>query len=83
MRIGTFRPKRKQSTYTQLASWESTVASAAPSTSMCSAKMKMGSSTKFSTAPSTTENIPLRAKPWQMMNWFIPRESRLNTVPQR
>ena len=83
MRTGTLRPKSTPRTYTQLASWESTVATAAPATPMSKAKMKSGSSTMLSTAPSTTENMPFFAKPWLIMNWFMPRERRLNTVPQR
>ena len=67
----------------QLASWESTVATAAPATPMSKTKMKSGSSTMLSAAPSTTENMPFLAKPWLMMNWFMPRESRLKAVPQR
>ena len=67
----------------QLASWLSTVATAAPATPMSSTKMNTGSSTMFSTAPSITESMPFLAKPWQMMNWFMPVESRANTVPVR
>ena len=83
MGMGTFFPKRKHSTYTQLQSWEITVARAAPTTPISSTNMNTGSSTMFTTAPSMTEIMPFLAKPWQMMNWFMPKDSRLKTVPAR
>ena len=83
MEMGTFLLKRKRNTYTQLQSWEITVAAAAPTTPISSTNMNTGSSTMFTTAPSMTEIMPFLAKPWQMMNWFMPRDSRLKTVPVR
>ena len=37
----------------------------------------------LTTAPSTTDFMATFAKPWQMINWFIPIESRANMVPSR
>ena len=54
---------------------------AAPRTPMSSAKMNTGSSTMFITAPSSTENIALRAKPCAVTKEFMPVASRANTVP--
>lgn len=83
MRNGGIGPNRKRSTNRQLASWLSTVAMAAPLTPRSSRKIKTGSRMILSTAPSITDCIPFLAKPWQMMNWFIPVDSRANTVPVR
>ena len=74
-------PNRKRSTKQQLASWESTVAMAAPATPRRSTKIKTGSSAMLSTAPSTTENIAILGKPWQMINWLMPVESSAKIVP--
>ena len=63
------------------ASWEITVASAAPLTPMSSAKMKIGSSTMFRTAPISTVSMPLFANPCALMKPFMPREIITNTLP--
>jgi len=60
-----------------------TVAMAAPRTPRSSRKIKTGSRMMLRTAPSITDCIPFLAKPWQMMNWFMPVDSRANTVPVR
>ena len=49
------------------------MAAAAPTTPISSTNMNTGSSTIFTTAPSMTEIMPFLAKPWQMMNCFIPK----------
>lgn len=59
MRTGVFRWNRNSSTNAQLATWDSTVASAAPATPMRSVKMNRGSSRMFSTAPSSTVAMPV------------------------
>ena len=61
--MGTDLPSRNRSTYRQLASWERTVATAAPATPMSKRKMNTGSSTMFMAAPSMTESMPFLAKP--------------------
>ncbi len=60
---------------------DSTVASAAPSTPICSVKMKIGSRMMFSTAPISTDSMLTVVKPWAEINAFIPREIWTNTVP--
>ena len=77
------RPVRKRSTQTADTPWEMTVARAAPFTPMPSRKMKMGSSTRLSTAPMTTVIIPVRPKPCVLMKGFIPRLIITNRVPSR
>ena len=59
------------------------MATAAPATPMCKAKMNTGSRTIFKTAPMITEYMPVFAKPWEMMNWFIPVAIRAKKVPVR
>lgn len=74
-------PQRKSIAPAALASWESTVASAAPRTPMFSAKINTGSSAMFSAAPSTTSRMACAAKPCAIIIWFSPVASRANTVP--
>ena len=50
---------RKNSTNAAERTWESTVATAAPATPMPSAKMKIGSRTRFAAAPITTLVMPM------------------------
>ena len=83
IRSGGTGPNRNRRTNRQLASWLSTVAMAAPRTPRSSRKIKTGSRMMLRTAPSITDCIPFLAKPWQMMNWFMPVDSRANTVPVR
>ena len=59
--MGTDLLNRNRSTYRQLPSWDSTVATAAPATPMSRRKMNTGSSTMFSAAPSMTEIMPFLA----------------------
>ena len=61
--------------------WEITVAIAAPRTPRFIPKMKTGSSTMLQTAPISTESIPVFAKPWAVMNMFMPSVSSTKTVP--
>ena len=76
-------PVRNRSTHTAEHPWAMTVAKAAPFTPMSSRKIKMGSSTMFTTAPSPTVIIPTRPKPWELMKGFIPRPIMTNRVPMR
>ena len=43
--------------------------------------MNTGSRAMFSAAPMTTVNMLVLAKPWEVMNMFMPREIWTNTVP--
>ena len=76
-------PSRNHSTKAQEAICEITVATAAPRTPMPSTKINTGSRAMLAAAPMITENMPVLANPWQMMNWHIPVESSANTVPAR
>ena len=76
-------PRRNHSTKAQEAIWEITVAMAAPLTPMPSTKINTGSRAMLAAAPMITENIPVLANPWQMINWHIPVEISANTVPAR
>ena len=59
MVMGVFLPKRRiQSVNRQEASWESTVAQAAPDTPILKTKINTGSNTILTKAPMTTESIP-------------------------
>ena len=78
---GIFFRERASSTNRQEANWESTVAQAAPATSMWNTKMNRGSRAMFSPAPSITVAIPSPENPWQMRKLFIPVDRRANTVP--
>ena len=82
-RRAALRPVRKTSTHTAEHPWAITVAQAAPCTPRSSQKMKMGSSTMFTTAPSPTVIIPTRPKPWALINGFMPSPIITNTVPNR
>ena len=62
---------------------ESTVAIAAPRTPIPKAKIKIGSSTKFATAPLNTLSMPTRPKPCELMKLFIPRLTITKRVPAR
>ena len=73
---------RNRSTHTAEQHWERTVARAAPPTPRFSAKMKMGSSTMFTTAPSATVHIPILPKPWALINGFMPRPTMTKRVPR-
>ena len=77
----TRRPVRKHSTHTAEQAWEITVARAAPRTPMPSRKMKMGSSTMFTTAPRATVSMPMPLNPWELMKGFMPRPIMTKTVP--
>ena len=50
---------------------------------MSSRKRKMGSSTMFTAAPSTTGIMPTEPKPWALTKGFIPRLIITNRVPMR
>ena len=75
-------PVRNFSTHTAEQAWEITVASAAPCTPISSRKMKMGSSTMLTTAPTATVIMPIRLKPWALMKGFIPRLIMTKRVPR-
>ena len=76
-------PVRNLSTHTAEQAWAMMVARAAPRTPMSRAKMKMGSSTMFTMAPSPTVIMPVAPKPWDVMKGFMPRPIMTNTVPSR
>ena len=78
-----FFPVRKAITHAADSPWEKMVASAAPRTPMPRPKMSTGSSTMFTTAPSSTVIIPVLPKPWALMKGFIPRLIMTNRVPHR
>ena len=78
---GIFFRSREQSTKAQEAIWEMTVARAAPATSNFKTKIKMGSSTILSTAPSITVAIPRPEKPWAIKKLFMPVAIRAKKVP--
>ena len=48
---------------------------------MSKTKMKTGSRRMFSAAPIITVSMLVLAKPWEVMNMFMPREICTNTVP--
>ena len=77
------RPVRNFSTQAAEMAWEMTVARAAPFTPMFSRKMKMGSRTMFTAAPSTTVIIPTEPNPWALTKGFMPRLIITNKVPMR
>ena len=79
----TFFPVRNFSTQAAEQAWERMVARAAPFTPRSSAKMKMGSSTIFTTAPRATVSMPITEKPWALMKGFIPSPIITNRVPSR
>ena len=60
-------PAKNRSTHTADTAWERMVAKAAPRTPMPRPKMKMGSSTVFSPAPSSTVFMLTVVKPWAVM----------------
>ena len=82
MRMRAFFPRRKETAHTAERNWERMVARAAPCTPMPNTKIKMGSSTMLVTAPMSTVIMPLRPKPWALMNWFMPRLIMTNILPQ-
>ena len=82
-RIKAFFPRRKEKAHSADKNWEMMVARAAPCTPMSKTKMKRGSRTMLVTAPMSTVIIPLRPKPWALINWFIPRLTMTNTLPSR
>ena len=77
-----FFPVRNFSTHSAEQAWEITVASAAPFTPMSSRKMKIGSNTMLTTAPTATVIMPMRLKPWALMNGFIPKLIITKRVPK-
>ena len=81
--MGAFFPRRKERAHSADRNWERMVARAAPCTPMWNTKMKMGSSTMLVTAPMATVIMPLRPKPWALMNWFMPRLTMTNRLPHR
>ena len=80
-RTGIRFRRREQRTKAQEAIWESTVARAAPATSRWSTKIKMGSRTILSTAPSITVAMPRPEKPWAIKKLFMPVAMRAKKVP--
>ena len=74
-------PQRNSSTHTAETAWLNTVAMAAPRTPMPKTKMKTGSRRMFSAAPIITVSMLVLAKPWEVINMFMPREICTNTVP--
>ena len=77
-----FLPIKKARTQMQERAWERTVASAPPRTPMFMPKIKMGSRIILVTAPISTESIPVFAKPWAVINAFMPRVSCTKMVPR-
>ena len=77
------RPVRKRSTHRAEHPWAITVARAAPRTPIPIPKIKMGSSTMFTKAPSPTVIIPTPPNPWAVMKGFIPRPIITKIVPRR
>ena len=78
-----FLPVRKRSTHSAITNWLITVASAAPRTSIFSAKMNTGSRIRLSTVPISTVPMPVVANPCMLMNGFIPRLIIVKAVPIR
>ena len=76
-----FLLNRNSTTHRHDTPCETMVASAAPRTPMPSLKIRIGSSTILHTAPISTVSIPSRAKPWAVMNAFMPSVSWTKTVP--
>ena len=76
-----FFPKRKESTQAQEIAWERIVARAAPRTPRSKPKIKTGSRIIFATAPMSTENMPVLAKPWAVMKVFMPSVICTKMVP--
>ena len=72
---------RKRSIQTALTAWLITVARAAPRTPILKAKMKIGSSAMFITAPITVVSMATFALPCAVINTFIPITMRTKTVP--
>ena len=83
MRMTLRLEHRKLKTHSALTAWDRMVARAAPRTPIPSTKMKMGSSTMFSTAPMSTLSMAVVALPWALMKAFSPSASCTNTVPSR
>ena len=76
-----FFPHKNRITHTADTPWEMIVASAAPRTPICIAKIKIGSRTILHTAPMTTLSILTVANPWAVINAFIPSAACTNKVP--
>ncbi len=74
---------RKRMTHAALTAWEITVANAAPLTPRSSTKIRMGSSTIFSTAPITTDSIAVFDSPCPLINVFKPTATCTKIVPIR
>ena len=83
MRRMLWGQQRKASTQQALTAWDRMVARAAPLTPHWKTKIKMGSSTIFSTAPMSTLSMAVIAFPWVLMKVFRPRASWTKTVPSR
>ena len=81
IRIKLFLPHKNATTQIQDSACEMIVASAAPRTSICSPKIKIGSRMILLTAPINTEYIPVFANPCAVINAFMPRVSSTNIVP--
>ena len=77
-----FFPKRKASTQVQDNACDKIVARAAPRTPIPNTKMKIGSRIIFAAAPIITESMPVFAKPWAVINAFIPSVSCTKIVPR-
>ena len=78
-----FSPVRKRRIHTADKSWDRIVANAAPRTPICSAKIKIGSRIILAAAPRNTVIMPIRPKPWELINEFIPSPTITNTLPRR
>ena len=76
------RPVRNFSTHAAEHPWEITVAMAAPRTPISRPKIKMGSSTMFTSAPTVTVTMPILLNPWALIKGFIPRPIITKTVPR-
>ena len=83
MRMPLLALSRKRRIQIALMACERIVASAAPETPMPKTKMKTGSSTMFTPAPSSTLSIAVVALPCALMKVFSPSASCTNTVPIR
>ena len=67
---------------TALTAWLITVAVAAPLTPMSKPNIRIGSSTILITAPITVVSILILAKPWVVINVFMPITDKTNTLPK-
>ena len=82
-RMRAFFPRRKDTAHTAERNWERMVAKAAPCTPMPNTKINTGSKRMFVTAPMSTVSMPVRPKPWALINWFMPRLIITKMLPSR